>query len=262
METLRWVGDRDGRIILIDQTKLPDRLVELSIEQLDELVAAIQRLSVRGAPAIGVAAAYGVCLATRGLSDAAEIQARLEVVFPFLDGARPTAVNLHHMVARMKQVASNHSELPGLALRDRLLDEARRIHQEDVELCLSIGEAGAALIPEGGRILTHCNAGALATAGQGTALSVLYAAHQQGRRFRVFADETRPLLQGARLIAWELKRTGIPVTVICDNAAGYFFGRGEVDLVITGADRIAANGDTANKIGTYGVACLAHQHGV
>ena len=263
-ETVRWDGDVDGHAILIDQTRLPDTFEEMAIRTPDDMIAAIQRLSVRGAPAIGVAAAYGVCLSTRGLTTPNDIDAALAKEMPRIRESRPTAVNLHHMVDRMSACAeqARAEDVTGVALRERLLSEAKRIHEEDRELCRRIGEAGAALVDDGIRVLTHCNAGALATAGAGTALSVFYEAQRQGKRFEVVADETRPLLQGARLTAWEMQRAGIPVTVICDNAAGHLFSRGEIQLVITGADRIAANGDSANKIGTYTVACLAKQHGV
>ena len=261
-ETLRWDGDRDGCAVLIDQTRLPDVCQDLVVETPAQMIDAIRCLAVRGAPAIGVAAAYGVCLATRGLTDGAAVESALAAAYPRIREARPTAVNLMHMVDRMRAVHERCRDLEPLALRDRLLEEARSIHDEDRALCRAIGAAGAALIVDGQRVLTHCNAGALATGGQGTALSVFYAAKQAGRDFEVIADETRPLLQGARLTAWELARANIPVTLICDNAAAHFFGRGEIDLVVTGADRIVANGDAANKIGTYGVACLARAHGV
>ena len=261
-ETIRWEGDRDGHAVLIDQTVLPDRYEEIDIETPAAMIDAIRRLSVRGAPAIGVAAAYGVCLATRGIESKDGVEGALREAFPMIRDARPTAVNLHHMVDRMKAAYEAHAGDEPLAIRDRLLDEARGIQSEDHALCVKIGESGAGLIKDGARVLTHCNAGALATAGQGTALSVFYAAKNAGRKFEVFADETRPLLQGSRLTSWELQRAEIPVTVICDNAAGHFFGKGEIDLVVTGADRVAANGDAANKIGTYSVACLAHAHGV
>ena len=178
--------------------------------------------------------------------------------------ARPTAVNLQHMVDRMDRIARSPScaDLDGVSLRARLLEEARAIELQDQQFCRAIGAAGADLIPDGGTVLTHCNAGALATAGQGTALSVLYQAWRSGKRFRVLADETRPLLQGSRLTAWELQKSGIPVDVICDGASGSFFQAGEIDLVITGSDRIAANGDAANKIGTYTIASLARAHDV
>lgn len=262
IETLRWEGDRDGHVVLIDQTQLPDRYAELKIDDPAAMIAAIQRLSVRGAPAIGVAGAYAVCIATRGVDSRDRVRSILAEVLPQIREARPTAVNLGHMVDRMASVAAEANASDGHQLRDRLLLEALAIHDEDRDLCQRIGAAGAHLVIDGMTVLTHCNAGALATGGMGTALAVLYSAHQAGARFSVFADETRPLLQGARLTAWELERAGIPVTVICDNAAAHFFGRGEIDLVITGADRVAANGDSANKIGTYGVACLAARHGV
>ncbi|MCA8962217.1 MAG: S-methyl-5-thioribose-1-phosphate isomerase [Planctomycetes bacterium] len=261
LDVIHWEGDRDGFVSMIDQTQLPDECEQLEITTPSAMIAAIRRLSIRGAPAIGVAAAYGVCLATRGLTDGSAIDRALDDWLPRIREARPTAVNLHHMVDRMDRTRRT-CELRGLVLRDRLLEEARSIQAEDFELCRRIGESGADLIADGSRVLTHCNAGALATAGQGTALSVMYAAHAAGRRFEVIADETRPLLQGARLTAWELSRSGIPVTLICDNAAAHLFAKREIDLVITGADRIAANGDAANKIGTYGVACLAARHGV
>lgn len=260
-QTIRWEGDRDGVVRLVEQTLLPDRYEEVTITTRDELIDAIRRLAVRGAPAIGVAAGYAICLATRGQSDPKEVAQTLDEAFPAVAAARPTAVNLFHMVDRMKRVAGDCG-LEGAALRDRLLEEARTIQDEDESLCAAIGQAGADLVPDGGQVLTHCNAGALATAGRGTALAVFYAAHDRGKRFRVIADETRPLLQGARLTAWELKQANIPVTLICDNAAAHLFQRGEIQLVVTGSDRVASNGDAANKIGTYGVACLAARHGV
>lgn len=260
-KTIRWVGDRDGHCELIEQTRLPDRFETVEIHDPDQMIDAILRLAVRGAPALGVAGAYGVCLATRGLTDAGEVRAALERDMPRLADARPTAVNLRAMVERMER-HWRRVDLDGAALRDALLDEAKKIHAEDVELCAAIGRAGAEVIPEGGCALTHCNAGALATAGSGTALSVFYAAKDAGKKFEVFADETRPLLQGSRLTAWELSRADIPVTVICDNAAAHFFQQGKIDVVVTGADRVVANGDSANKIGTYGVACLAKMHNV
>ena len=259
--TIRWEGGIDGHVIMIDQTVLPDRFVELAIETPEEMIAAIVRLSVRGAPALGVAGAYGVCLATRGVTDPEEVRRTLDHALPPLRAARPTAVNLATMVDRMQR-AIDQSRASGAALREELLAEARAIHQEDVELCNAIGRSGAPFIKEGETILTHCNAGALATAGSGTALSVLFEAWARGTRFQVIADETRPLLQGARLTSWELARAGIPVTVIADNAAAHLMACGEIDRVITGADRVAANGDAANKIGTYGVAVLAARHDV
>ncbi|MGA1489932.1 MAG: S-methyl-5-thioribose-1-phosphate isomerase [Planctomycetota bacterium] len=263
--TIRWEGDIDGHVVLIDQTRLPHEELDLPVEDPETMIDAIVRLAVRGAPAIGVAGAYGVCLATRGLEELPAVRDALTRALPLLRDARPTAVNLATMVDRMETLLRERSERPGMTgmeLRRELLAEARRIHEEDADLCRRIGEAGAPLVAEGASVLTHCNAGALATAGSGTALSVLFEAWARGTRFQVFADETRPLLQGARLTSWELARAGIPVTVICDNAAAHLMARGEITQVITGADRIAANGDAANKIGTYGVAAVAARHAI
>ncbi|MGE4631731.1 MAG: S-methyl-5-thioribose-1-phosphate isomerase [Planctomycetota bacterium] len=262
--TLHWVGDTDGCLHLIDQTLLPEKEQQRIIEQPEQLIEAIQQLAVRGAPAIGVAAAYGLCLAVRNCDDIAEVRSRFHQALPALRSARPTAVNLQHMVDRMANLESSAEcdSLDGPELKERLLSEARAIDEQDQQCCLAIGESGASLIADGATVLTHCNAGALATAGTGTALSVLYEAWKQGKRFQVLAGETRPLLQGSRLTAWELQKNGIPVEVICDGAAGSFFLAGEIDVVITGSDRIAANGDAANKIGTYTIASLAKAHQV
>lgn len=262
--TLHWVGDTDGSLHLIDQTLLPDQEQERILQKPEQVIEAIQELAVRGAPAIGVAAAYGLCLAVRSCQQIDEVRENFREALPSMRAARPTAVNLQHMVDRMAKIESAEecSALDGAGLKQRLLEEARSIDEEDQQFCQSIGQSGAQLIQDGATVLTHCNAGALATAGSGTALSVIYQAWQQGRRFRVLADETRPLLQGSRLTAWELQKNGIPVDVICDGAAGSFFYNGEIDLVITGSDRIAANGDAANKIGTYTIASLARAHQV
>jgi len=264
IETIRWRGGTDGEVLILDQTRLPEEVVEIALSTPAELIRAIRRLAVRGAPAIGVAGAYGVCLAARGLAERSAVRAAVRAEVPALRDARPTAVNLRAMVERVAALldAPECRDLAAGELKERLLAEARAIHREDAELCDAIGRAGAPLVGDGETILTHCNAGALATAGSGTALAVLHAAWRDGRRFRVFADETRPLLQGARLTAWELARAGIPVTVIVDGAAAHFMARGEVQRVITGADRIAANGDTANKVGTYSLAVLAARHGI
>ncbi len=259
-ETLRWVGDADGHVLLIEQTRLPAEFIELEVKTTAEMIDAIVRLAVRGAPALGVAGAYGVCLALRGLTDRESIDRALERAAPALRNARPTAVNLATMVDRMLTVFKNHDTSGATEVREALLTEAQKIHQEDKDLCSAIGRAGASIIEDGETVLTHCNAGALATGGSGTALAVLYEAWRQGRRFQVFADETRPLLQGARLTSWELARAGIPVTVIADGAAGHLMSKGEIDRVITGSDRIAGNGDAANKIGTYGAAVIAQRH--
>jgi len=262
--TLRWRGELDGSLQLLDQTLLPHEEVVIDLHSTDEVIDAIVRLAVRGAPAIGVAGAYALCLATRHLTDSTEIFHHLTAIAPQVRNCRPTAVNLATMVDRMMEVLkSEHSGgADGIALRQRLLQEAQIIEKEDQQFCRRIGTSGSPLIPEGGTVLTHCNAGALATAGSGTALSVLYSAWESGCRFQVIADETRPLLQGSRITAWELQKRGIPVEVICDGAAGSYFQRNKIDMVITGADRIAANGDAANKIGTYMLATLAAAHDV
>jgi methylthioribose-1-phosphate isomerase len=259
---------RDGRVVVLDQTRLPAQTVFLECGDLPDLCGAIRRLSVRGAPAIGVAAAYGLALAARRAADArldppaalaAIAGARRE-----LAATRPTAVNLFWALDRVAAVASRLVDEGAGAgeLADGLLAEARRVAEQDIAMCRRLGAAGAALLPDCATVLTHCNAGGLATAGYGTALGVIYAAREAGKAVRVFADETRPLLQGARLTAWELADQGIEVTVLCDGAAGSLLRRGEIDAVITGADRIAANGDTANKVGTYPLAVLADLHDV
>jgi methylthioribose-1-phosphate isomerase len=220
----------------------------------DGVWEAIKGLRVRGAPAIGIAAAYGAVLGARSGPDA---RAALAGASAHLRTSRPTAVNLFWALDRMDRVAAEAPGLDGPALVDRLLAEAHAIAEEDRATCRAIGAFGAALIGAGQGVLTHCNAGGLATADYGTALAVMFAAHERGTPFRVFADETRPLLQGSRLTAWELDRRGIPVTLICDSMAAQVMKEGKVHMVVVGADRIAANGDTANKIGTYGVALLA-----
>jgi methylthioribose-1-phosphate isomerase len=273
--TIEWVGDSaDGFVRLIDQTQLPTALAYRDCRSVEEVWEAIRSLRVRGAPAIGIAAAMGVVLGMRGFAEkprGAYVR-RLHEVAEYLRTSRPTAVNLFWALDRMERRAqgmtwhvpgsSSHYEPPGPWLTRVLLDEALAIEEEDRRMCRAIGAAGAALVGEGQGVLTHCNAGGLATADYGTALAVLFAAAEQGRRFEVYADETRPLLQGARLTAWELRQAGIPVTLICDSVAAQVMKEGRVQLVVVGADRIAANGDTANKIGTYGVALLAQAHGI
>lgn len=260
--TIQWVGGLDGAAELIDQTLLPAELTYRRCTTIEEMWEAIRVLRVRGAPAIGVAAAMGVVLGVRGAGDEAELFEHLKRACEYLASSRPTAVNLFWALERMQRTAEAHRGEGAPAILDTLLAEAKRIRDEDAEMCRAIGRHGGRLVREGGGVLTHCNAGSLATAEYGTALSVLYEAAQHGRRFRVFADETRPLLQGSRLTAWELTQAGIDVTVICDNMAAQVMREGLVDLVITGADRIAASGDTANKIGTYGLAVLAKYHDV
>ncbi|MGI9473315.1 MAG: S-methyl-5-thioribose-1-phosphate isomerase [Rubripirellula sp.] len=252
-ETLAF--DR-GQLVLIDQTRLPNELVTLNCETVAETHDAIRRLVVRGAPAIGIAAAYGVCLACKGKSG--NQQAYLDAI-DYLATSRPTAVNLFWALDRMKKVVLS---TPEAELPQRLLQEATKIHDEDREMCKSIGRHGATLLVDCKRVLTHCNAGGLATSMWGTALAPIYHVHQQGQAIEVFADETRPLLQGARLTAWELTQAGVPVTVLTDSMAGSLLRTGTIDAVIVGADRIAANGDVANKIGTYPLAVLARYHQV
>jgi methylthioribose-1-phosphate isomerase len=258
---VRW---EDGRLVLIDQTRLPAEQLERTCTTWPEVAEAIRSLVVRGAPAIGVAAAFGVVLAARAsrARDRAALQADLEEATKGLAATRPTAVNLFWALDRMRRTAEAAPDLPVAALADRLLVEAQAILAEDLAANRAMGAHGAALVPSGARVLTHCNAGALATAGYGTALGVIRAAHELGRLALVWVDETRPVMQGSRLTAWELATEGIPHRLISDVAAGFVMKRGEVDLVVTGADRIAANGDTANKIGTYSVAVLARHHGI
>lgn len=262
--TLRWQGDASGTLWMIDQTLLPEEFKEIECWTVEGVWEAIRMLRVRGAPAIGCAAAYGVVVGTRDARDASrdDFNLRLKEVTEYLAESRPTAVNLFWALNRMTEVALRESALESAAIHDRLLEEARSIHLEDREMCLAIGRNGAELLHTGTGVLTHCNAGGLATGGDGTALSVMFAAAEQGKSLRVFADETRPLLQGARLTSWELQQRGIPVTVICDNMAAQVMREDRIHAVVTGADRIAANGDAANKIGTYGVALLAKAHNI
>jgi methylthioribose-1-phosphate isomerase len=262
--TVRW--SEEG-VQLLDQRELPGQEVYLTLTSVEEVARAIESLVVRGAPAIGCTAAMGVarCAVTSPARDLSELRADLQAAMERLARTRPTAVNLFWALRRMGDVIDAELARPGSSLpslRDRLVHEAQVILDEDVAACRALGAFGVPLVPDGARILTHCNAGALATGGFGTALGVVRAAVQAGRRVSVLADETRPFLQGARLTAWELHRDGIPVTVITDNMSAHLMRRGEVDLVVVGADRIAANGDVANKIGTYGVAVLAREHGI
>jgi methylthioribose-1-phosphate isomerase len=243
MSPLDW---RQGKLWLLDQRRLPLEEEWLAYDDEREVAQAIKDMVVRGAPAIGCTAAFGVALGVRRGRP-------LEEVIEVLRATRPTAVNLFWALARMRAAAA--------AGRD-LVAEAQAIWDDDIERCRAIGRHGAALIPEGATVLTHCNAGALATGGYGTALGVVRGARDAGKQVQVFADETRPFLQGARLTAWELSRDGIPVTLITDNMAAYFFQQGRITCAVVGADRIAANGDAANKIGTYGVAVLCKEHGV
>lgn len=261
---MHWRGDANGTLWMIDQTLLPNEFQEIECATVEVIWEAIKVLRVRGAPAIGVAAAYGV---VNGLQAEREVDRdafdnKLNEVTEYLASSRPTAVNLFWALDRMKAVAAANASLPSAERHDRLFAEAVAIDEEDREMCLAIGRHGSELLADGCGVLTHCNAGGLATAGDGTALSVMFAAAAAGKSIHVYADETRPLLQGARLTAWELKQREVPVTVICDNMAAQVMKEGKIQAVVTGSDRIAANGDAANKIGTYGVALLAKAHNI
>ncbi len=262
--TLRWVGDHTGRLWMIDQTLLPTELKEIELGSVEAVWEAIKALRVRGAPAIGVAAAYGVVIGLQSAVDGSrgQFDAKLKETVDYLATSRPTAVNLFWALDRMSRFASSHADDAPAELLPKLLEEARRIELEDREMCAAIGRHGAELLADGSGVLTHCNAGGLATAGDGTALSVIFAAAASGKQLQVYADETRPLLQGARLTSWELMQRNVPVTVICDSMAGWVMKEGRIQAVVTGADRIAGNGDAANKIGTYSVALLAKEHGI
>jgi methylthioribose-1-phosphate isomerase len=267
-KTLQWIGDTDGFLEFIDQRKLPAQFSTVQCKTVEQLFEAIKTLAIRGAPAIGVAAGFGICVAAQRtgklkLSDAVKY---IEQKADFLSKARPTAANLFWALERMKKTARNFAlENPGAAVNDfkkSLLNEAQKIFNEDVEMCRRIAVNGEKFILNGSAVLTHCNAGALATAGDGTALAPIFEAQKKGKKFRVYVDETRPLLQGARLTAWELKRAGVDVTLICDNMAGALMRQGKISAVFIGADRIAANGDIANKIGTYTLSVLAKEHNI
>jgi methylthioribose-1-phosphate isomerase len=251
--TIKWL---EGQLEILDQTLLPTEEKYIRLSDFREVVTAIKTLQLRGAPLIGVAAAYAVAMA----ASASRSRIEFAVTVNEIKSARPTAVNLSWAVERM--LISYHAFADAPDRAERLLEQARRIHQEDAEMCERIGAFGAELMPEDGAVLTHCNAGALATAGCGTALGVIYEATRQDKKLSVFADETRPILQGSRLTAWELMREGIDVTLITDNMAGHLMSRGIIDCVIVGADRIAINYDVANKIGTYSLAVLAKEHSI
>jgi methylthioribose-1-phosphate isomerase len=261
---LRPVDWDDGKVKLIDQTRIPDEFVTLEFTDYRDVVSAICTMQVRGAPAIGVAAALGIALAAKTIdaSDSEQFMRRLEEIAEEFRCTRPTAVNLFWAIHRMLQTARANLNLPTQELRNVLVREALDILRDDVEINRRIGQLGAELIHDGDTVLTHCNAGALATAGYGTALGVIRAAAESGKSVRVIADETRPRLQGMKLTAWELRQLGIPVTVITDSMAGWAMSKGMISCVIVGADRIAANGDVANKVGTYSVAVLARAHGM
>ncbi len=252
VETIQWT---DAGVVMIDQTRLPREQVFVTCRSYREVAEAIRSMVIRGAPAIGVAAAMGVAL---GVQEGAGF----ETVCEALAQTRPTAVNLFWAIDRMRRLAASLNGAPRHEVVQRMIREACQIRSEDIAICRAIGRNGEPLVPDGKTVLTHCNAGALATAGYGTALGVIRAASEAGKKIDVFADETRPFLQGSRLTAWELQQDGIPTTLITDNMAGHFLHSGRIGCVVVGADRIAANGDVANKIGTYSVAVLAKENGV
>jgi methylthioribose-1-phosphate isomerase len=259
LPTIKW--DRD-KVIMIDQRKLPDEEIYIEARDYNQVAEAIEKMIIRGAPAIGVAAAYGIALGVLKAQKKENIAEKFMQVCERFEKTRPTARNLFWAVKRMKHIFKRCRNLPFPQLKEKLIDEAAAIEKEDVEANRKIGDWGKALIGDGQSILTHCNAGELATAGYGTALGVIRAAHTEGKKIQVYAGETRPFLQGARLTCWELDRHHIPITLITDNMAGFLMQKRKVSLVITGADRIARNGDAANKIGTYTLAVLAKEHGL
>ena len=263
--TLEWMDDH---LRILDQTRLPEEVVYLDCHTVDEVASAIRDLKVRGAPAIGIAAAFGVVIGMRksprssgrSFQSWKEYEERLNHVIPTLASTRPTAVNLFWALNRMKMVVEKNKSKDFEKTNQILLYEAISIHKEDKLMCEKIGEFGASLLKDGDTVLTHCNAGALATGGIGTALGIIYTASWQGKKISVFADETRPVLQGSRLTVWELQQQGIDVTLICDNTAAFVMKNKKIDCLIVGADRVASNGDVANKIGTYSLAVLAKFH--
>jgi methylthioribose-1-phosphate isomerase len=261
VETLRW---QDGRLELIDQRRLPLEFDYVACEDAAQVARAIRDMVVRGAPAIGCTAAYGVALEAQRHADAprAQFDAAIDESFQVLAASRPTAVNLFWAIGRMRQCHAQHRSGSTRVEAQALLDLARQIYLDDIEINRAIGRHGAPLIADGARVMTHCNAGALATAGHGTALGVIRSARDAGKRISVIANETRPYLQGARLTAWEMVQENIPVTLVTDNMAGHLMQQGRIDVIVVGADRIAANGDAANKIGTYTLAVLAERHGI
>jgi len=258
VETIQWTS---SGVVMIDQTRLPHEESYVTCATYEEVAEAIRSMVIRGAPAIGVAAAMGIALGV-AQANGSDLDAQFEKVYSTLARTRPTAINLFWAIDRMKRVFAESRGLPLPQLRQRLIAEAQQIRLEDIAINQAIGRYGAALVPDGKTVLTHCNAGALATAGYGTALGVIRAAISAGKKIDVFADETRPFLQGSRLTVWELQQDGIPATLITDNMAGHFLKSGRIGCVVVGADRIAANGDVANKIGTYSLAVLARENGI
>jgi len=258
-KTISW---ENGKVKILDQTALPAKVVYQTITTAEDMAQAIKSMKVRGAPLIGVAAAYGIALSATLQKDVSyhEFKKKVEKSIAMIANTRPTAYNLFAALDRMKKILESEND-PHVA-KLKLVEEAERIRKEDERICQKIGENGESLLPNNSKVLTHCNAGALATSGIGTALAPIYLAKERGKHIEVFASETRPLLQGARLTVWELMRNKIPVTLICDSVVGVLLRKKEVDLCIVGADRIARNGDTANKIGTYSIAVLAKENGI
>jgi methylthioribose-1-phosphate isomerase len=261
VKTIEWI---DGNVRIIDQARLPNRLVYVTLDEYPSVLKAITRLQVRGAPAIGIAAAFGMVLGMRAVhTETYEVFCRkFDRIKREFIAARPTGANVSNALDRLEKIVNGNRHASVREIQDMLLQEALRIYEEDRTTCRNIGRNGAELLKDGWAIVTHCNAGALATADYGTALGCIYAAVEEGKRISVYVDETRPLLQGARLTAWELQRAGIDVTLICDSMAAWVMQTREVNCVLVGADRIAANGDTANKIGTFGLAVSAKEHGI
>ncbi len=262
IQSLTWVGDENGHLVMIDQTLLPGQVQLIECRDIQSVWEAIKMLRVRGAPAIGIAAAYGLVIGLQGAATITQLRNQLDQAAEYLASSRPTAVNLFWAIDRMRQLCHAMESDSVSEFQSRMLQEARAIHEEDRKMCHAIGRHGARLLEDVDGVLTHCNAGGLATAEYGTALSVFFTAQDQGHRIHVYVDETRPLLQGARLTTWELLQRGIEATLICDSAAAQVMKEGRVQAVMTGADRIAANGDAANKIGTYSIAILARAHGI
>jgi methylthioribose-1-phosphate isomerase len=258
-KTIEW---KNGKVVLIDQRRLPTEELYLELTDPQSVAQAIRNMAIRGAPAIGIAAAMGIALGGKSINEWEydKFKKKMEELFELFLSTRPTAINLRWAIERMKRIVESEKDLR--KLKELLIEEAHKIYKEDIEINHRIGENGKILIKEGFTILTHCNAGALATAGYGTALGIIRSAHLEGKKVRVIACETRPFFQGSRLTAWELQKDGIPVTLITDSMAGHIMKKGEVNIVLVGADRIAANGDVANKIGTYSLAVLAREHGI
>ena len=259
VKTIEW---REGKVVILDQSRLPSEVRFIECTEYNDVADAIRRLLIRGAPAIGIAAAMGIALGAQGIEAerTEEFIERIEPIFASMLSTRPTAVNIQWVVKRLRRLLDSNMTVPVKLLKEMLIEEGKRILDEDIDVNRTIGRFGAELIKDGDTILTHCNAGALATGGYGTATAPLFIAKEQGKRIQVIAGETRPVLQGGRLTAWELMQAGIPVTLITDSAAGELMRRGEVDLVIVGTDRTVRNGDVANKIGTYSLAILAKEH--